>query len=137
MRTASTSTTRCPPGPWPRSPGPPAPPGTGGSPSAPTSLTSSSTTSSGTTLSWGASTGGSGTITYDIDRNGAQVGTTTRTSYTDTRLTPPPAYSYTVIATDTAGDTSPASSAVSVTTLASGGGGGISSGTWYQVVNTN
>ena len=110
---------------------------TGGSLSAPTNLTSSNTTSSGTTLSWGASTGGSGTITYDIDRNGTQVGTTTGTSYTDTGLSPSTAYSYTVTATDTAGDTSPASSAVSVTTLASGGGGGISSGTWYQVVNTN
>jgi glucosylceramidase len=110
---------------------------TGGSLSSPTNLTSSNTTSSGTTLSWGASTGGSGTITYDIDRNGTQVGTTTGTSYTDTGLSPSTAYSYTVTATDTAGDTSPASSAVSVTTLASGGGGGINSGTWYQVVNTN
>jgi glucosylceramidase len=110
---------------------------TGGSLSAPTNLTSSSTTSSGTTLSWGASSGGSGTITYDIDRNGAQVGTTTGTSYTDTGLSPSTTYSYTVTAKDTAGDTSPASGTVSVTTLASGGGGGISSSTWYQVVNTN
>jgi glucosylceramidase len=110
--------------------------GTGGSLSAPTSLTSSSTTSSGTTLSWGASTGGSGTITYDIDRNGTQVGTTTGTSYTDTGLSPSTTYSYTVTATDTAGDTSATSNTATVTTLASGGGG-INSGTWYQVVNTN
>jgi len=109
---------------------------TGGSLSAPSGLAASSTTSSGTTLSWGASTGGSGTVTYAIDRNGAQVGTTTGTSYTDTGLSSSTTYSYTVTATDTAGDTSPASSAVSVTTLASSGGG-ISSSTWYQVVNTN
>jgi glucosylceramidase len=109
---------------------------TGGSLSAPSSLTASNTTSSGTTLSWAASTGGSGTVTYAIDRNGAHVGTTTGTSYTDTGLSPSTTYSYTVTATDTAGDTSPASTAVSVTTLASGGGG-ISSSTWYQVVNTN
>src|ERR1700678_160988 len=109
---------------------------TGGSLSAPTNPTSSKTTSSGTTLSWDASTGGSGTVTYAIDRNGTQVAPTTGTSYTDTGLSPSTTYSYAVTATDTAGDTSPASSAVSVTTLASGGGG-ISSGTWYQVVNTN
>jgi len=102
--------------------------------SAPSSLASSGTTSTGTTLSWGASAGGSGTITYHIDRNGAQVATTTATSYSDTGLSPSTTYSYTVTATDTAGDTSPASNAVSVTTLASGG---ISPGTWYQVVNTN
>jgi glucosylceramidase len=109
---------------------------TGGSLSAPSNLAASNTTSTATTLNWGASTGGSGTVTYAIDRNGTQVDTTTGTSYTDTGLSPSTTYSYTVTATDTAGDTSPASSAVSVTTLASGGGG-ISSGTWYQVVNTN
>jgi glucosylceramidase len=111
---------------------------TGGSLSAPSNLAASSTTSTSTTLSWGASTGGSGTVTYDIDRNGTQVATTTGTSYSNTGLSPSTTYSYTVSATDTAGDTSAASSAVSVTTPASGGGsGGISPGTWYQVVNSN
>jgi glucosylceramidase len=111
---------------------------TGGSLSAPSNLTASNTTSTGTTLSWGASTGGSGTITYDIDRNGTQVATTTGTSYTATGLSPSTTYSYTVTATDTAGDTPATSNTVSVTTLASGGGsGGISSTAWYQVVNTN
>ncbi|HEY6792462.1 MAG TPA: glycoside hydrolase family 30 beta sandwich domain-containing protein, partial [Trebonia sp.] len=105
---------------WPASSGPSAL-------STPSNLTASSTTSTATTLSWGASTGGSGTITYHIDRNGTQVGTTTATSYTDTGLSPSTTYSYTVTATDTAGDTSPTSNAVSVTTLASGG---ISSSTW-------
>jgi glucosylceramidase len=111
---------------------------TGGSLSAPSNLASSNTTSTSTTLSWGASTGGSGTVTYDIDRNGTQVGTTTGTSYNSTGLSPSTTYSYTVTATDTAGDTSAASNAVSVTTLASGGGsGGINPATWYRVVNTN
>jgi glucosylceramidase len=111
---------------------------TGPSPlTAPSNLTASNTTSTGTTLNWGASTGGSGTITYAIDRNGTQVATTTATSYTDTGLSPSTSYSYTVTATDTAGDTSAASNAVTVTTLSSGGGGGINPATWYQVVNTN
>jgi glucosylceramidase len=109
---------------------------TGGSLSAPSNLTASSTTSTGTTLNWGASTGGSGTITYDIDRNGTQVATTTGTSYTDTGLSPSTTYNYTVTATDTAGDTAAASNTATVTTLASSGGG-ISSSTWYEVVNTN
>ncbi|HEX4092556.1 MAG TPA: glycoside hydrolase family 30 beta sandwich domain-containing protein, partial [Trebonia sp.] len=62
---------------------------TGTSPlTAPSSLAASGTTSTGTTLSWGASAGGSGTITYAIRRNGTQVATTTATSYTDSGLAP-------------------------------------------------
>jgi hypothetical protein len=102
--------------------------------SAPSNLVASSTTSSGTTLSWGASTGGSGTITYDIDRNDIQVASTTGTSVTDTGLRPSSTYGYTVIATDTGGDISAASSAVLVTTMASSG---VNPSTWYQVININ
>jgi glucosylceramidase len=109
---------------------------TGGSLSAPSNLTASNTTTTATTLSWGASTGGSGTVTYGIDRNGTQVATTTGTSYTDTGLSPDTTYNYTVTASDTAGDTSAASNTATVTTLSSSGGG-ISSTTRYQVVNTN
>jgi len=110
--------------------------GTGGSLSAPSNLTASNTTTTGTTLNWGASTGGSGPVTYAIDRNGAQVATTTETSYTDTGLSPSTTYTYNVTATDTAGDTSTASNTATVTTSASSGGG-ISSSAWYEVVNTN
>ena len=109
---------------------------TGGSLSAPSNLTASNTTATATTLSWGASTGGSGTVTYAIARNGSQMATTTGTSYTSTGLSPSTTYSYTVTASDTAGDTSAASNSATVTTLASSGGG-ISSSTWYEVVNTN
>jgi glucosylceramidase len=110
---------------------------TGGSLSAPSNLAASNTTSSATTLTWGASTGGSGTVTYAIDRNGAQIATTTGTSYTSTGLSPSTTYTYTVAASDTAGDTSAASSTATVTTLASSGGTGISSSTWYEVQNSN
>ncbi len=111
---------------------------TGGSLSVPANLTASNTTSTATTLNWGASAGGSGTVTYAIDRNGTQIATTTATSYTDTGLSPGTTYNYTVTASDTAGDTSAASNTATVTTTgSSGGGGGISSSSWYQVVNTN
>ncbi len=111
---------------------------TGPSPlTAPSNLSSTGTTSSATTLSWGASTGGSGTITYDIDRNGTQVATTTGTSYTDTGLSPATGYSYTVKATDTAGDTSPPPTPSRSPPWHPAADGGISSSTWYQVVNTN
>jgi glucosylceramidase len=109
---------------------------TGGSLSAPSNLTASNTTANATTLSWGASTGGSGTVTYAIARNGSQIATTTGTSYTSTGLSPSTTYSYAVTASDTAADTSAASNSATVTTLASSGGG-ISSSTWYEVVNTN
>jgi glucosylceramidase len=109
---------------------------TGGSLSAPSNLTASNTTATATTLSWGTSTGGSGTVTYAIVRNGSQIATITGTSYTNTGLSPSTTYSYTVTASDTAGDTSAASNSATVTTLASSGGG-ISSSTWYEVVNTN
>jgi glucosylceramidase len=109
---------------------------TGGSLSAPSNLTASNTTASATTLSWGASSGGSGTVTYAIHRNGAQIATTTGTSYTNTGLSPSTTYGYTVTATDTAGDTSAVSNTASVTTLASSGTG-ISSSTWYEVQNSN
>jgi glucosylceramidase len=109
---------------------------TGGSLSAPSNLTASNTTASATTLNWGASTGGSGTVTYAIARNGAQIATTTGTSYTSTGLSPSTTYNYTVTASDTAGDTSAISSTATVTTLASAGSG-ISSSTWYEVANTN
>jgi glucosylceramidase len=110
---------------------------TGGALSAPSNLTASNTTTTATTLNWGASTGGSGTVTYAIDRNGTQVATTTATSYTDTGLSPGTTYNYTVTASGTAGGTSAASNTVTVTTQSSGGGTGINSSTWYQVINTN
>jgi glucosylceramidase len=109
---------------------------TGGALSAPSNLTASNTTTSATTLSWGASTGGSGTVTYAIDRNGSQIATTTGTSYTNTGLSPGTTYNYTVTASDTADGTSPVSNTATVTTQTSGGTG-ISSSTWYQVINTN
>jgi chitodextrinase len=87
-------------------------------PSAPTGLSSPSHTSSSVSLSWTAATDNVGVTGYQVLRNGAQVGTSTSTSYTDSGLAASTSYSYTVKATDAAGNVSAASSALSVTTSA-------------------
>jgi chitinase len=93
-------------------------------PSAPTGLAASGTTSSGTNLSWTADSAPANcTISsYTVLRNGTSIGTPTGSSFAASGLSPSTSYSFTVEATDAAG-TSTASSPLSVTTLAGGGGG--------------
>ena len=55
---------------------------------------------------------------YGVLRNGTQVAAPTATSYTDSGLTGSTAYTYTVVARDAAGNTSPPSAAAKVTTPA-------------------
>ena len=105
--------------------------GTGGSgggtsaPAAPTGLTVTGTTSSSVSLSW---TAPAGTVTgYNVDENGTKVASVAGTTDTVTGLAASTTYSFTVLATNSAGS-SPASSAVSATTSASTSGGGGSSG---------
>jgi chitodextrinase len=85
-------------------------------PSVPTNLTVTGTTASTVSLAWTASTDNVGVAGYKIYRAGAQVGTTSATSYTDTGLAPSTAYSYTVSAYDAAGNNSGPSSATQGTT---------------------
>ncbi|SPL99349.1 Endo-1,4-beta-xylanase A precursor [[Actinomadura] parvosata subsp. kistnae] len=92
-------------------------------PTAPGGLAASGTTASGTTLSWTASTDDVGVAGYDILRapgasggTFAQVGTSATTSYSDTGLTPSTTYRYQVRARDAAGNLSPVSDTVQVTT---------------------
>ncbi|MHA6757201.1 RICIN domain-containing protein [Streptacidiphilus sp. PAMC 29251] len=107
-------------------------------PSAPTGLATTGTTATSTTLNWGASTDNVGVTGYNVYRGGAQVGATTgATSYTDTGLSASTAYSYTVKAFDAAGNLSAPSNTASVTTAASGTGGGINASAWYTVTNAN
>lgn len=96
-------------------------------PTAPTGLAASGTTAGGTNLSWTASTDDVGVSGYDILRApGAtggtftQAGTSATTSFSDTGLTPSTTYRYQVRARDAAGNLSPVSGTVQVTT--SGGG---------------
>ncbi|MBC6456389.1 fibronectin type III domain-containing protein [Actinomadura sp. HBU206391] len=92
-------------------------------PTAPAGLAASGTTSTGTNLSWTASTDDNGVAGYDILRApGAsggtftQVGTSVTTSFGDTGLTPSTTYRYQVRAKDDAGNTSPVSNTAEVTT---------------------
>lgn len=92
-------------------------------PTAPTGVTATAKTSGSVSLSWTASSDNTGVSGYDVFRDGAQVGSSTTTSYTDAGLTASTAYSYTVKAKDAAGNVSAASAALSVTTSAGGGTG--------------
>ncbi|MEU7828880.1 PHB depolymerase family esterase [Nonomuraea sp. NPDC049129] len=92
-------------------------------PTAPAGLTASGTSTTGTSLTWTASTDDTGVTGYDILRaTGAmggtfpQVGTSATTSFTDTGLTANTTYRYQVRARDAAGNVSPVSNTVQITT---------------------
>jgi len=85
-------------------------------PSTPTGLTAAAAGSTGVNLSWSASTDNVGVTGYIVRRNGVQVATPATTSFADTGLSAATTYSYTVAARDAAGNISPDSTSVSVTT---------------------
>ncbi|HEU5159425.1 MAG TPA: cellulose binding domain-containing protein [Streptosporangiaceae bacterium] len=99
-------------------------------PSTPGTLSASSVTSSSVNLSWGASTDNVGVAGYDVLRatgssggTFSQVGTASGTSFSSTGLSPNTTYRYQVRARDAAGNTSPVSNTVTVTTPSGPGGG--------------
>src|SRR5256712_11580564 len=85
-------------------------------PSTPTGLTGATAGSTGASLSWSASTDNVGVTAYILLRNGVQVATPATTSFVDTGLSAATTYSYSVSARDAAGNISPNSTSVSVTT---------------------
>src|SRR5204863_119738 len=87
-------------------------------PSVPTGLTASAVSSSQINLSWAASSDNVGVSGYRVFRNGAQIATTSATSFPNTGLSPSTTYSYTVAAFDAAGNLSAQSSPASATTPA-------------------
>ena len=87
-------------------------------PSTPSGLTSSGQTSSTINLNWPASTDNVAVSGYDIYRNGTRAGTSVTPSFVDTALAAGTAYSYTVMAFDAAGNYSPASAPLVVSTIA-------------------
>ena len=89
-------------------------------PTAPT-LTSTGTTATSVSLSWSGSTDNVGVAGYYVFRGSTQIANVTGTSYKDTGLAPATRYSYSVKAFDAAGNISPASNTVSVTTSAASG----------------
>ena len=86
-------------------------------PTAPT-LSAAGTTETTTNLSWSGATDNVAVTGYDVFRNGALIGsTTTATTFSVTGLTASTVYSFTVKSKDAAGNVSPDSNTVSVTTL--------------------
>src|SRR5882757_406168 len=85
-------------------------------PTTPTGLTGAVAGTTGSNLSWSASTDNVGVTGYIVRRNGVQVATPATTSYADAGLSAATTYSYTVAARDAAGNISPNSTSVSVTT---------------------
>jgi chitodextrinase len=87
-------------------------------PTPPTGLKATAALATSVGLTWTGAADDVGVTGYTVLRGGVQVGTTTTTSYTDPGLTAATAYTYTVVARDAAGNTSPASGPASVTTPA-------------------
>ena len=79
-------------------------------PSIPTGLAAVAASPMQVNLTWNASTDNVGVTGYIVLRNGAQVGTPTGTSFSDTGLSRATSYSYTVAARDAAGNVSAQSS---------------------------
>jgi hypothetical protein len=93
-------------------------------PGVPSGLSSPSKTSSSVNLSWNASTPGANcTVSYRVFQNGAQATQVSTTSATISGLAASTSYSFTVAAVNQFGS-SAQSGALSVTTAASGNGGG-------------
>lgn len=87
---------------------------------APTTPTNVTASASGTsvTVSWSAASDNVGVTRYDILRGGTRVGTVagTVTTFTESGLAAQTSYSYSVVARDAQGNTSPPSASVGVTT---------------------
>ncbi|HEU5471410.1 MAG TPA: fibronectin type III domain-containing protein [Actinophytocola sp.] len=92
-------------------------------PTAPGNLTSTGATQNSVSLSWSAATDNVGVTGYDVFNGSTLATSVTGTSATVSGLTADTSYTFTVQARDAAGNTSPASNAVTVRTQAGGGGG--------------
>ena len=80
-------------------------------------LAASGTTSTTTNLSWSGATDNVAVTGYDVYQNGVFKASTAATTYAVTGLTTATAYTFYVIAKDAAGNVSPSSNIVNVTTL--------------------
>jgi hypothetical protein len=82
-------------------------------PPTPAGLTASPATTNQINLTWSASTGATG---YIVNRAGSNIATTAATSFSDAGLATATAYCYTIVATNSVGN-SPATAATCATTL--------------------
>lgn len=86
-------------------------------PSAPSNLESSALTQTSLTLSWDAATDNVEVVNYEVFQDGNSIGTTQGETTLDIdELTPSTSYEFYVIAMDAAGNSSPLSNTISVTT---------------------
>ncbi|MBB2745153.1 UNVERIFIED_ORG: chitodextrinase [Microbispora rosea subsp. rosea] len=85
-------------------------------PTAPGNLTVTAKTATSVSLSWSAASDDTGVTGYEVRRGSTVVATVQGTTHTVTGLSPATAYTFTVTARDAAGNVSPASNSVSVTT---------------------
>lgn len=92
-------------------------------PTAPTGLASSDITETSFTLSWNASSDNVGVTGYDVYSNSSLLGSVAGTSANITGLTASTTYAMTVKAKDAAGNISPSSSTLNVTTADPAGTG--------------
>lgn len=92
-------------------------------PSVPSNVVGTPISSTRIDLNWSASTdiGGSGVSSYQVFRNGSQVGTASTVSFSDAGLTALTTYQYRIAAVDGAGNVSAQSTAIGVTTQANQG----------------
>ncbi|WP_166459365.1 fibronectin type III domain-containing protein [Amycolatopsis pithecellobii] len=90
-------------------------------PTTPAGLRATSVASTSVSLAWSPSTDNTGVTGYTVYRNGSAIGTTNgaTTTYTDATVSAGTSYTYTVDAFDAAGNHSPPSSGLAVTTPAS------------------
>jgi len=87
-------------------------------PTIPTSLSATPVSTSQINLAWTASTDNVGVTGYQVFRNGTKLATTAGNSYADTGLSAATTYTYTVAASDAAGNVSAQSTPTSATTQA-------------------
>ncbi|MEV4293246.1 discoidin domain-containing protein [Microbispora rosea] len=85
-------------------------------PTAPGNLTVTAKTATSVSLSWSAASDDTGVTGYEVRRGSTVAATVQGTTHTVTGLSPATAYTFTVTARDAAGNVSPASNGVSVTT---------------------
>lgn len=85
-------------------------------PTVPAGLVATAVSGKQIDLAWGASTDNVGVQGYDVYRDGVRIGTANGLAYSDGGLKPKTAYTYTVVAKDSAGNASAASGPASATT---------------------
>jgi cytochrome b involved in lipid metabolism/glutamine amidotransferase PdxT len=86
-------------------------------PTTPANLTATVISATQINLSWSAATDNVGVTSYRLYRDGVRIVSQSGLTYSDSALTTGTTYSYTIYARDAAGNTSPASTAVTATTL--------------------